>query len=191
MNLKKYIKYKICHFFKKENGFSLIEMLLVVFIIAIVATVISLLYMSSIKSQKDLLNKAGSEANLRTTLYSVAKDLREATDITTAKSDYIKFNSGSDIIEFELTASNGTYTLNKKITAGGATNTKFIIEYITNNNIFSYYSTDTGPALAVPLSGTDLLAFKLVKLNFTVNKEPSVPAKAVSLLTTVSLRNRK
>ena len=190
------MKLKICkknifNSLRKENGFSIVETLLVVFIIAIVATVISLLYMSSVKSQKDLLNKAGSETNLRTTLYSVAKDLREATDITTAKSDYIKFNSGSDIIEFELTASNGTYTLNKKITAGGTTDTKFIIEYITNNNIFSYYSTDTGPALTVPLSEPDLLAFKLVKLNFTVNKEPSLPAKAVSLLTTVSLRNRK
>jgi prepilin-type N-terminal cleavage/methylation domain-containing protein len=191
MKLKKTGKNKIFNSLKKENGFSLIEMLLVIFIIAIVATVISLLYISSVRSQKDILNKAGSESNLRTTLYSVAKDLREATDVITARSDYIKFNSGSDIIEFELTALNGAYTLNKKITSGGSTTTKFIMDYITTNNVFSYYLTSTGTTLSVPLSAANLLAFKLVNLNFTVNKEPLIPAKAVSLLTMVSLRNRQ
>ncbi|MHB9129451.1 MAG: PulJ/GspJ family protein, partial [Candidatus Humimicrobiaceae bacterium] len=145
--MKNFIKYKIYHLYKKENGFSIVEMLLVVFIIAIVVTVISMLYIYSVRSQKDLLNKAGSESNLRTTMYSIAKDIREATDVSIARNDYIKFNSGSDIIEFELTASNGTYTLNKKVTIAGNTTTKFIMEYITNTNIFSYYLTSSGATL--------------------------------------------
>lgn len=189
--MKNFSKSKIYNFIKKENGFSIVEMLLVVFIIAIVATVLSMLYIYSVRSQKDLLNKAGSESNLRTTMYSIAKDIREATDVSIARNDYIKFNSGADILEYELTALNGTYILNKKITSGGNTTTKFIMNYITNNNIFSYYLTSSGATLSVPLSAADLSTFKLVNLSFTVNKEPLIPAKAVSLLTMVSLRNRQ
>jgi len=201
MKIKNFTKCKIYYFFKKENGFSIVEMLLVVFIIAIVATVISLLYISSVRSNKDLLIKAGSEANLRTTMYSVAKDIREIGDrkedgntneVLEARNDYIKFKKGTaaDIIEYELISSNGTYTLNKKITSGGITTTKFIMEYITNNNIFSYYLSNGMTALPVPLSAADLSTFKLVNLYFIVNKEASAAVKAVNLSTMVSLRNR-
>jgi prepilin-type N-terminal cleavage/methylation domain-containing protein len=189
MKLKNFLYHKKFNIFKKENGFSIVEMLLVVFIIAIIATVISMIYLSSVRSQKDLLNKAGSEASLRTTLYSVAKDIREATDVSEARNDYIKFTSGSDTIEYELISSGGTYKLNKKVTAGGVTNTKFVMDYITDNNIFNYYLTSTGAALSAPLSA-HLSDFKLVNISIIVNREPSVPAKAVNLSTTVSLRNR-
>ena len=206
MNLKKTCKNKIFNIFKNEKGFSIIEMLLVIIIIAIVATVITMLYISSIRSQKDLLNKAGSESNLRTTMYSVAKDLREAdatgvavvnsvtvvTGVIIARNNYIKFTSGlgTETIEYVSTLSNGTYVLNKKVTIGGITTTKFIMGYITSDNIFSYYSTVSGAALPAPLSVQNLIDFKIINLSFIVNKEPSTPVKAVSLSTMVSLRNR-
>ncbi|MHB1347938.1 MAG: PulJ/GspJ family protein [Candidatus Humimicrobiaceae bacterium] len=201
MNKKNLIKYKTYYLFKKESGFSIVEMLLVVFIIAIVATVISLLYISSVRSQKDLLDKAGSEANLRTTMYSIAKDIREIGDrkedgspneVIAARSDYIKFLKGTaaDIVEYELSSSNGTYTLNKKITSGGTTTTKFIMGDITSNSIFNYYTTSDSAAIPVPLSEADLSVFKLVKLNFIVNKKPLETAKALNLSTMVSIRNR-
>ena len=201
MNKKNIIKCKIYYLFKKENGFSIVEMLLVVFIIAIVATVISLLYISSVRSQKDLLEKAGSEANLRTTMYSIAKDIREIGDrkedgslneVLAARSDYIKFMKGeaADIVEYELTSSNGTYTLNKKITSGGTTTTKFIIGDITDNNIFNFYTASNSEAFTVPLSESDLSSFKLVKLNFIINKTPLETAKELNLSTMVSIRNR-
>ena len=201
MNKKNLIKCKTYYLFKKESGFSIVEMLLVVFIIAIVATVISLLYISSIRSQKDLLEKAGSEANLRTTMYSIAKDIREIGDrkedespneVLAARSDYIKFLKGAsaDIVEYELTSSNGTYTLNKKITSGGITTTKFILGDITDNNIFNYYTSSDSAAFPVPLSESDLSSFKLVKLNFIINKKPLETAKALNLSTMVSIRNR-
>ena len=201
MKLKKTCKNKIFNIFKNEKGFSIIEMLLVIIIIAIVATVITMLYISSIRSQKDLLNKAGSESNLRTSMYSVAKDLREAdptgttvvnsvtvvTGVIIARNNYIKFTSGLGVetIEYVSTLSNGTYVLNKKVTVGGSTTTKFIMGYITNDNIFSYYSTVSGAALTAPF-----IDFKIINLSFIVNKEPSIPVKAVSLSTMVSLRNR-
>jgi prepilin-type N-terminal cleavage/methylation domain-containing protein len=190
MKIKNFNKFKIGSLLKKENGFSIIEMLLVFFIIGIIATVISMIYIYSVRSQKDLLNKAGSESNLRNTMYIVAKDIREATDVSIATNDYIQFNSGLDVIEYKLTASNGTYTLSKKTTSGSNISTKFIMESITNNNIFSYYLTSSGAALSVPLS-VHLTDFKLVNLSFIVNKEPLIPAKAVNLSTMVSLRNRQ
>jgi len=183
-------RYKLNALFKEEKGFTIVEMLLVSLIVAIIATIISMLYISSIRSQKDLLNKAGSETNLRTTMYSVSQDIRGASDVSIAGNDYIKFTSGADIVEFVLVSSNGTHILNKKITSGGSTTTKFIMENITNNNIFSYYLTSTGSALSVPLSSQNLTDFKLVNLNFTVNKEYLNPDKDVSLSTMVSLRNR-
>ena len=189
MKLKNFINYKIYHLYKRENGFSIIEMLIVIFIIAIIATVISILYISSVRSQRDLLNKAGLEANLRTTIYSISKDIREATNISIAGYDNLKFISGSDIIEYKLSSSNGTYILNKYVTSGGSTSTKFIMDYIIDNNIFSYNLKDSlGENLPVLL--TDQLSkLILVNLNFTVNKEPLAPAKAVILSTKVSLRN--
>jgi prepilin-type N-terminal cleavage/methylation domain-containing protein len=191
MKQGKFIKNKIYHLYKRENGFTLVEMLVVGLIIAIIATVISMLYISSVRSQRDLLNKAGSEANIRTTIYSVAKDLREANDVIIARNDYIKFNSGSDTIEYELVSSSGTYVLNRKLTSAGSTSTKFIMGYITNNNIFNYYLTGSGASLSVPLSAQNLIDFKIINLNFTVNKEPLIPVKASSLSTMVSLRNRQ
>ncbi|MEI7616210.1 MAG: prepilin-type N-terminal cleavage/methylation domain-containing protein, partial [Actinomycetota bacterium] len=182
--------YKLNALFKEEKGFTIVEMLLVSLVVAIIATIISMLYISSIRSQKDLFGKAGAEANLRTTMYSVSQDIRGASDVSIAGNDYIKFTSGADIVEFVLVSSGGTYVLNKKTTSGGSTTTKFIMEYITNNNIFSYYVNDSGSALSIPLSAQNLADFKLVNLIFTVNKEYLNPDKDVSLSTMVSLRNR-
>ena len=70
------VKYII--YIRRKMDCSIVEMILVVSIIAIVATVISLLYMSSVRSQRDLLNKSVSVANLRTTIYSISKDIKEA-----------------------------------------------------------------------------------------------------------------
>jgi len=189
MKSKNFIKNKINCYLRKDNGFSLVEMLMVVLIIGIVSTAVSALYISSLRSQKDLLNKANLETNLRTAIYSISKDLREATNVTIAENSKIKFDIGTETIEYELVTSNGTYKLNKKITEGGSTITKFIMEDIIDNNIFSYYLESGQTALSVPLS-SHLSDFKLVNLNFTVNKEPSVAAKAINLSTMVHLRNR-
>jgi len=189
---------------KKENGFTIVELLLVVVIIAIITAVISMLYISFVRSQKGLLNKAGSEANLRTTLYVVAKDIREAAGINAADSGRIIINTSTDpaiisTIEYvSILQSNKTYTLNKIVTTGGVTaDPKFVMEYIINKDIFSYYITyittpDGVPPVpfTLPMSAQDLLDFKLININFTVNKEPSLPARAVSLSTVVSIRNR-
>ena len=191
MKLKNFINYKIYYLHKRENGFSIVEMLIVVFIIAIIATVISILYISSVRSQRDLLNKAGSEANLRTTLYSMTKDIREATNVSIANYNKLEFTSGSDSIKYELikNPSGKTFKLYKIVTKDGIPNTKFIMDYIISDNTFSYDLKD-GLGENLPVLLTDQLSkLILVNLNFTVNKEPLAPAKAVILSTKVSLRN--
>ncbi|MHB1376816.1 MAG: PilW family protein [Candidatus Humimicrobiaceae bacterium] len=193
MNLKKFAKCKIFNWLKKENGFGLVEMLIVVFIIAIIATVISLLYISSVRSQRDLLNKAGLEANLRTTLYSMTKDIREATSVSKAESDSLEFradinnDSVSEDVEY-IFSGLGPYTLNKKINGGSDI---FIMSYIRDKNIFSYFSDSSEDSkLQPPLDAQNLSSFKMIKIEFIVNRESSNPVKEVSLSTFVSLRNR-
>jgi prepilin-type N-terminal cleavage/methylation domain-containing protein len=193
MNLTKFHQAKRTDFFKKENGFSFIEMLLVVIIIAIIAAVITVIYITSTKSQNELLTRFGSESRLRTALYSIAKDIRNADSINKAGSDYIEFISGTSTINYGLILSgdNSTYILNKTVSSGGSTVNTVIMKYINGNNVFSYFLTSSGVPLAVPLSSSDLLIFKLVNLNFIINSEPSKPAGSVNLSTTVSLRGRE
>ena len=184
---------KILHNLKSAKGFSLVEMLIVVLIISVIAGIISTVYITSVKSQKDILNKASSETNIRTSLYSITKDIREATGVLSATNNYLKFNadinndSVSEDVEYILTGSSSVYTLNKKVNGGSNI---FIMDHITDSSIFSYFTDSSGSALQVPLSSQNLSAFKLVKINFTVNREPSNPVKSVSLSTVVSLRNR-
>lgn len=190
--LKKALNNKITDIFNNEKGFSLVEMLIVVLIIAIIASLITTVYITSAKSQKDIINKAGSESNMRTALYTMTKDIREATDIISAKSDYLKIKSNvnndsiDEVVEYILTSSNGVYILNKKINGGSDI---FIMDFITSNNVFSYYANISGSALQVPLSSQNLSSFKLIKISFIVNREPSNTIKAVNLSTVVSLRN--
>ena len=190
--LKKALNNKITDIFNNEKGFSLVEMLIVVLIIAIIASLITTVYITSAKSQKDIINKAGSESNMRTALYTMTKDIREATDIISAKSDYLKIKSNvnndsiDEVVEYILTSSNGVYILNKKINGGSDI---FIMDFITSNNVFSYYANISGSALQVPLSSQSLSSFKLIKISFIVNREPSNTIKAVNLSTVVSLRN--
>lgn len=192
--LKKALNNKITDIFNNEKGFSLVEMLIVVLIIAIIASLITTVYITSAKSQKDIINKAGSESNMRTALYTMTKDIREATDISSAKSDYLKIKSNvnndsiDEVVEYILTSSNGVYILNKKINGGSDI---FIMDFITSNNVFSYYANISGSALQVPLSSQNLSSFKLIKISFIVNREPSNTIKAVNLSTVVSLRNRQ
>ncbi len=192
--LKKALNNKITDIFNNEKGFSLVEMLIVVLIIAIIASLITTVYITSAKSQKDIINKAGSESNMRTALYIMTKDIREATDVSAATSDYLKFSadinndSVSEDVEYILTGSSSAYTLNKKINGGSDI---FIMDYIIDNSVFSYFTDSSGSVLQVPLDSQNLSTFKLVKINFTVNREPSNTIKAVNLSTVVSLRNRK
>ena len=192
--MNEYTYKKKYNIFRNNKGFSIVEMLIVVLIIAIIAGVISVVYINSVKSQKDLLNKAGAEINIRTALYTITKEIREASGFSIASNNQVKFsadiNNDSTVedVEYVLTGSNNNFTLNKKINNG---NNIFILSNITNNDIFSYYKDSSGSALQTPLSSQDLLSFKLIKINFTVNKEPSNPSKAVNFSTVVSLRNRQ
>ncbi|MCL5072488.1 MAG: prepilin-type N-terminal cleavage/methylation domain-containing protein [Actinobacteria bacterium] len=193
MKLKKISQNKIQSRLIDSRGFSLIEMIIVVSIIAVIAGIISSVYITSIKSQEQVLNKAKSETDMRTALYVITKDIRGASNVSSADTDYFKFksdiNNDSIIedIEYILSLSNGRYVLYKKINGG---NNIFILDYITNNNIFSYFATSAGSELVVPLSIQDMNSFKLIKISFDINREPANPARATILSTVVSLRNR-
>ena len=63
---------------KFKNGFSLIELLIVTFIIMIIAAVASVLYLNTIRSQEDILSKAKSQKDARTALYLMEKEIRES-----------------------------------------------------------------------------------------------------------------
>jgi len=192
-NKKKFIYFKNNNIFKNNKGFSLIEVLLVIVIFSIIASVISVVYINSVRSQKDLINKADSEINIRTALYALTKELREASNFSLATNNQIKFSadinndSALEDVEYILTGTNNNFTLYKKINNG---NNKFILGNIINNDIFSYYNDNNSSALQTPLSSNDLLTFKMIKINFTVNKEPTIPSKAVNFSTVVTLRNR-
>ena len=139
------------------------------------------------RSQKEILSKAGSVANLRTTMYSISKDIREASSFSTETSSLsLKFTADTnndsvfEDVEYILKGE----TLYKNINGEAD---KFVMDYITNDTIFRYFSDSSEDSeMQPPLNPENV---KMVEIHFIISREPSKIAPE-ELSTFVSLRNR-
>ncbi len=178
---------------KFKNGFSLIELLIVTFIIMIIAAVASVLYLNTIRSQEDILSKAKSQKDARTALYLMEKEIRESVSMLNAENNDIRFLSNIDQddefeeISYYTELSGSNYIL---VREEDGTDTGIFLNYLISDNIFSYYNKADSDPIDLPLDEINLNTFKVLKISFVLNDEPEYANKNLYVSSSVYLRNR-
>lgn len=184
---------RVCKKIKSEHGFSLIELLIVTFILMIIATIASVLYLNTIRSQQDILTKAQSQKEARTALYIMEKEVREAVSVLDAESSNIRFLANTDRddefeeISYYTMISGNNYIL---IREEDATESKTVLNYLVSDNIFAYYHQPDSEPIDLPLSIENLGTFKMLSISFTINDEPEYENNNLEISSSVYLRNR-
>ena len=85
---------------KNQKGFSLVEMLLVILLIFIIVALVSSLFLTSGRTNRDVINIVRSEIDARLVIYRISKDIRETNDIIIANNDEVIFMSNVDEDEY-------------------------------------------------------------------------------------------
>lgn len=181
--------------FGDSKGFTIVEMLLVVLLIFAVVSILSMTYITSINTTKDVVDIATSEIDARSTMYRVSKDIRETLSLSIAKDDELKFlcNIDSDedyeILDYYLISESGYYNLCRKVDEGEG---KILITHIVNNSLFEYYTglETIGTALITPVADVELNNVKIIKINIDIDQEGSPGNRTMNLDTIITLRNR-
>jgi prepilin-type N-terminal cleavage/methylation domain-containing protein len=191
MNLKLQVGKKI----KDNEGFTMIEMLLVVLLIVVIVSMVSATYLLSGNTSRDIVDITTSMIDSRVVIYRLTKDLRESSDITQAYADSIIFKSNVDDdgddeeVNYYLTAEGSYYELYRKIDTGPA---KFVATNIIDNNLFTYY-TDVGipeGGVSTPVSTEELGNIKMIGIELKIDQSGEDTQRKMELETVVSLRNR-
>ncbi|HHT78878.1 MAG TPA: prepilin-type N-terminal cleavage/methylation domain-containing protein [Actinobacteria bacterium] len=183
-------------YFKKflsQKGFSLIELLIVIFIIMIIASIASVLYLNTVRSQEDILGRAKSQKDARTVLYIMEKEIRECVSVINAENNDIRFLSNIDRddefeeISYHTEISGNNYILFREEDGTGA---RIFLDSLVNDDIFSYYHQADSDPLDLPLDEDSLNVFKILKIEFLLNDEPELAGKNIYMSSSVYLRNR-
>lgn len=192
----KAMKSRPSRYFKKflsQKGFSLIELLIVTFIIMIIASVASVLYLNTIRSQEDILSRAKSQKDARTVLYLMEKEIRECISVLNAENNDIRFLSNVDQddefeeISYYTEISGNNYILFREEDGTGA---KIFLDSLVDDDIFSYYHQADSDPLDLPLDEGSLNVFKVLRIEFMLNDEPEFANKNIYMSSSVYLRNR-
>jgi prepilin-type N-terminal cleavage/methylation domain-containing protein len=181
---------------KDQKGFSLVEMLLVILLLFIIVALVSSLFFTSEKANRDIINIVRSEIDARTALYRISKDIRETHEIKFANYDEVVFLSNIDEdeyyeeINYYLVAEDSHYNLYRQV---DSTDSKLYIKNIVDSSIFLYF-TDLGePADGMPTpvdEEAELQNIKFVDINLNVDQSGNQSNKTMTLNTMITLRNR-
>lgn len=186
---------------KDSKGFTLIEVLLVAMLMFVVISMISVTYFLAINTSKDNIDTTTSGRDARLADYRITKDLREATNLTMAGDDNIKFireidtDPYSEEVNYYLESEDGYNNLYREIDGGGA---KLIVTHIVNDNLFAYYEDITdintpGGALDAdpPVDDSSVLdEIKIIEIYIYIDQSGTETQRTMKLETAVSLRNK-
>lgn len=179
---------------RKSGGFSLIELLIVIFIVMILASVLSVLYFNAVNTQKNILTEASSLTDARTALYIMEKEVREASLFINADSYQITFIKKDadkkiykEIFYYVEKTDNNNYMLIKKQEDESE---KIILRNLVSDKIFSFFYKAGNEPIKLPMEKSDLNNFKILKISLTINNNLKDNDKNLSLSSSVYLRNR-
>ena len=177
----------------KTEGFSLIELLIVIFLVIVLAAILSALYFNTINTQKTVIAEASSLVDARTVLYIMEKEIREAVSFKSAEKNRISFqkksdhgNGYSEIIYYAQLLDN-KYILIKK---QSDRNEETVLKNLISDNIFSYYYSADSLPVELPLNAVGLNNFKILKISFIMGEKLKENNKNLNLSTSIYLRNR-
>ncbi len=180
---------------KDQKGFSLVEMLLVILLIFIIVALVSSLFITSGRTNRDVISIVRSEIDARLVLYRISKDIRETNDIITASDSEVIFKSNVDgdeyfeRIRYYLVAEDSHFNLYRQVESNEAL---LYIKNIVDPYIFLYYSelgvlADGG---TVPVSEEELQNIKFIDISVSIDQSGIPSVRTMELDTMITLRNR-
>ena len=180
---------------KKQKGFTLVEVLLVVLLIFIIVALVTSVLVTSERSNRLIINSVKSEIDARTALYRISKDIRETHDIITADDYEVVFQSNIDEdeyfeeIRYYLVAEDSHYDLYRQVDNADG---KLFIENIVDNSIFIYYSGLGEPedGMSIPVDEAELQNIRFVDITLNVDQSGNQSLRTMILNTMITLRNR-
>lgn len=182
---------------KRQDGFSLTELLIVLVLIFIIVALVSAVLISSENTSRDVISMAQSEMDARVALYRITKDLRETHNIIMADNDEIIFDTNVDAddyfeqVHYYLSADGSCYDLYRQVDSGTS---NLLIKNIVGTDIFKYYTGITEPEgeitdLPITLE-EQLKSIKHVNILVDIDQSGSPSARTMTLDTLITLRNR-
>lgn len=178
---------------KNQKGFSLVEMLLVVLLIFIIVALVSSLFITSGRTNRDVINIVRSEIDARLVIYRISKDIRETNDIITANNNEVIFKSNVDgdeyyeRIRYYLVAEDSHFNLYRQVDSAEA---HLYIKNIVDSEIFSYYSDLGVSAETMPVSEEELQNIKFIDISVSIDQSGTPSVRTMDLDTMITLRNR-
>jgi len=178
---------------KNQKGYSLVEMLLVILLIFIIVALVSSLFITSGRTNRDVINIVRSEIDARLVLYRISKDIRETNDIITANDNEVIFKSNVDEdeyyerIRYYLVAEDSHFNLYRQVDSDEA---RLYIKNIVDSEIFSYYSDLGVPAEAIPVTEEGLKNIKFIDISVSIDQSGIRSLRTMDLDTMITLRNR-
>jgi len=178
---------------KNQKGFSLVEMLLVILLIFIIVALVSSLFITSGRTNRDVINIVRSEIDARLVLYRISKDIRETNDIITANNNEVIFKSNVDgdeyyeRIRYYLVNEDSHFNLYRQVDNAEA---RLYIKNIVDSDIFSYYSDLGVSAEAMPVSEEELKNIKFIDISVSIDQSGFPSVRTMELDTMITLRNR-
>ncbi len=180
---------------KDQKGFSLVEMLLVVLLIFIIVALVSSLFLTSGRTNRDVINTVRSEIDARLVIYRISKDIRETHDIITANNNEVVFLSNVDDdeyyerIRYNLIPEESHFNLYRQVDSAEA---RLYIKNIVDPDIFLYYSDLGVPADegTLPVGEEELQNIRFVDMTINIDQSGTASLRTMELNTMITLRNR-
>ena len=189
------MNYKLIKNLKKDNGMTLVELLLVIILIVIIVVLISATFLQSANVSKGVIDIATSEIDSRLALYRMSKDIREIFYITSADYNSITFTCNVDdddayeTVSYYLESEDTHYMLMRQVDSAAP---KIIINNVVNYNIFAYYQDIGFPegGIITPVEEINLNKIKIIELYISVDQSGTGSLRTMDLNTTITLRNK-
>lgn len=187
---------------KNRSGFTLIEMVVVIGLVAIISFVVSIFLSQSIKSYRLKRQSVDLQEKAAHVMREFEQTARAATSVASATETEFKFYRFFDLTSLYPTqvryfldgdkfkigivdpvpvGNNPSYPPeNEKIT--------LIIDDVVNTDVLFKYYNGSSAALSDPI---DKVSVRMVELTISLDQNPGAPPDAITELTKVSLRNMK
>ncbi|MGM0366206.1 MAG: hypothetical protein ACQEP5_06665, partial [Actinomycetota bacterium] len=185
------MRFQVKKIINNQSGYTIVEMLLVLMLMFLVIAAITLTYFTSANSSKLVIDTASAEMDARTAMYSVSKEIREATQITEADTGRITFTSDVnsdeivDEVSYYLQSHQESFRLYRAVNGRES----FLADNIIDNSLFSYFSSP-GEELSVPVRQDALEDIGIVGISIIIDRTGAQSERTMELGTMVTLRNK-
>ncbi len=180
--------------FKKNSGFTLVELMLSALLISIIVSLVTVSYFNSANASETSISIATSAKDARTAMYVITKDIREISQISEADAGEIIFYSNIDSddeleeVHYYLESSEGFYNLLKQVDSSDG---KVVVTHLIENQIFTYTIGYGQDSLVTPVDPSELGNIRNIGINLIIDQESTTEGnRTMNLETSVTLRNR-